>query len=110
MNRREFFEAVGRPAALGLAAAVLDPLGVREALAKAAAYPGTVAEAATDEGFWFNVQQAFTLDRSAINLNNGGVSPSPGVVQEAQKRHLDFSNSTPPPVALWQVLEPQELL
>lgn len=107
MNRREFLGAVGRPAAFGLAAAVLDPLGVREALAKAASYSGSAVEAATDESFWFDVQQAFTLDRSVVNLNNGGVSPSPAVVQEAQKRHLDFSNSTPPPVALWQILEPQ---
>lgn len=107
MNRREFLGAVGRPAALGLAAAVLDPLGVREALAKAASYSGSAMEAATDESFWFDIQQAFTLDRTAVNLNNGGVSPSPAVVQQAQKRHLDFSNSTPPPVALWQVLEPQ---
>src|SRR5690348_12264961 len=107
MNRREFLGAVGRPAALGIAAVALHPLGVREALARAAAYSGTAQEAATDESFWFDIQQAFTLDRTAVNLNNGGVSPSPAVVQQAQKRHLDFSNSTPPPVALWQVLEPQ---
>ncbi len=107
MNRREFLGAVGRPAVLGLAAATLHPLGVREALARAAAYSGTAAEAATDESFWFDIQQAFTLDRTVVNLNNGGVSPSPAVVQQAQKRYLDFSNSTPPPVALWQVLEPQ---
>ncbi|HEX6904468.1 MAG TPA: aminotransferase class V-fold PLP-dependent enzyme [Thermoanaerobaculia bacterium] len=107
MNRREFLGAVGRPAALGLAAAALHPLGAREALARAAAYSGTAQEAATDESFWFDIQQAFTLDRTVVNLNNGGVSPSPAVVQQAQKRHLDFSNSTPPPVALWQVLEPQ---
>jgi selenocysteine lyase/cysteine desulfurase len=107
MNRREFLGSVGRPAALGVAAAMLDPMGVRQALARATAYAGSAAEAATDEAFWFDIQQAFTLDRSVVNLNNGGVSPSPAIVQAAQKRHLDFSNSTPPPVALWQVLEPQ---
>ena len=107
MTRREFLGAVGRPAALGVMAAALDPLGVRQALAKAADYAKPPAEAAADEPFWFEIQQAFTIDRSVINLNNGGVSPSPAVVQAAQKRHLDFSNSTPPPVALWQVLEPQ---
>jgi isopenicillin-N epimerase len=106
MNRREFLGAVGKPAALGVVAA-LDPLGVRNALAKAAAYAGTAEEAAGDEAFWFDIQQAFTVDRSVSNLNNGGVSPAPAVVQAAQKRYLDFSNSAPPPVALWQVLEPQ---
>lgn len=64
--------------------------------------------AAEDEDFWARVQQAFIVDRNIINLNNGGVSPSPSMVLEAQKRHLDFSNSTPPPTALWQILEPRK--
>lgn len=64
--------------------------------------------AGDDEDFWGEIQRAFTVDRSIVNLNNGGVSPSPGMVQEAMKRHLDFSNSCPPPVALWRILEPQK--
>jgi selenocysteine lyase/cysteine desulfurase len=63
---------------------------------------------ARDEDFWHEVGRAFTVDRSVINLNNGGVSPSPGMVQEAMKRHLDFANSQPPPVALWRIQEPQK--
>jgi isopenicillin-N epimerase len=46
------------------------------------------------------------VDRSLINLNNGGVSPAPELVQQALKRHLDFSN-TAPVVSMWRVLEPQ---
>ena len=106
-TRREFLGTVGRPAALGMTLAALDPAGAGRVLAAAASHPGSPEEMATDESFWFEVQQAFTLDRTVVNLNNGGVSPAPAVVQEAQKRHLDFSNSTPPPIALWQVLEPQ---
>ncbi|MCK4429985.1 MAG: twin-arginine translocation signal domain-containing protein, partial [Candidatus Aminicenantes bacterium] len=33
------------------------------------------AEVARDEDFWFHIQQAFNIDRSIINLNNGGVHP-----------------------------------
>jgi isopenicillin-N epimerase len=106
-TRREFLGAVGRPAAMGLALAALDPAGVRHALAAVADRPGSPEEVAADEAFWFEVQQAFTMDRSLVNLNNGGVSPAPAVVQEAMKRHLDYSNSAPPAYALWQVLEPQ---
>lgn len=51
------------------------------------------ATAASDESFWFEVQQAFTPERTIVNLNNGGVSPSLRVVQEAMKRHLDFANT-----------------
>jgi len=107
MTRREFLGAIGRPAALGVVAAAFNPLGVPAALAKAAEYRGSPADAAGDEAFWFEIQQAFTVDRSVVNLNNAGVSPSPSVVQAAQKRHLDFSSSMPPPVALWEILEPQ---
>ncbi|MHC4134962.1 MAG: aminotransferase class V-fold PLP-dependent enzyme [Planctomycetota bacterium] len=60
----------------------------------------------TDEDFWFEVGRAFTVDRSLVNLNNGGVSPSPRWVQDAMKRHLDYSNEAPP-YTMWKVLEPQ---
>src|SRR5262249_49055823 len=46
------------------------------------------------------------VDRSIINLNNGGVSPSPRVVQTAMQRNLDFSNAAPA-YNMWSVLEPQ---
>src|SRR5688572_5940949 len=96
-SRRELMGA----AAIG-AAAVLNPFRSRAALAAVA---GLSPE---DESFWFQVQQAFTVDRSIVNLNNGGVSPSPGVVQGAMKRHLDYSNSCPPPQSLWRGVEPQK--
>jgi len=76
-------------------------------LAALAAHPGGPDDVAGDEDFWAPVARAFTIDRSFVNLNNGGVSPAPAVVQDAMKQHLDFSNSTPPPIALWQVLEPR---
>jgi len=46
------------------------------------------------------------VDRSIINLNNGGVSPSPRVVQDAVRRYLEFSNEAPVR-NMWQILEPQ---
>ncbi|HEX2095082.1 MAG TPA: aminotransferase class V-fold PLP-dependent enzyme [Longimicrobiaceae bacterium] len=104
-TRRQFLHHVGRPSALALAA-TLQPGASREALAALARHPGTPAETATDEDFWATVQQAFTVDRSLVNLNNGGVSPSPEMVQEAMKRHLDFSNQAPA-YTMWRILEPQ---
>jgi selenocysteine lyase/cysteine desulfurase len=64
------------------------------------------AEVAQDEYFWREIQAAFTVDRTLINLNNGGVSPSPRVVQEAMRRYLEFSNNAPT-YSMWQILEPQ---
>ena len=66
----------------------------------------TAEDVARDEDFWFEIQRAFTVDRTYINLNNGGVSPSPRVVQEAMRRYLEFSNHAPTHT-MWRILEPQ---
>ena len=63
------------------------------------------AGVASDETYWGEIQQAFTLDRTIINLNNGGCCPSPRVVHEALKRYLDISNQAPV-YHMWQILEP----
>jgi selenocysteine lyase/cysteine desulfurase len=77
-----------------------------ESLKELAQRPGTPSEVAADEDFWVTVQRAFTVDRSLINLNNGGVSPSPAWVQDAMKKHLDLSNKAPT-YYMWQIQEPQ---
>lgn len=66
----------------------------------------TPDEVAADEDFWFEIQRAFTVDRALINLNNGGVSPAPRVVQQAMQRYLAFSNEAPVHT-MWRVLEPE---
>lgn len=63
-------------------------------------------DVASDEDYWTEIQRAFTVDRTIVNLNNGGVSPSPRVVQEAMARYLAFSNEAPVHT-MWNVLEPQ---
>ena len=104
-TRRSFFGAIGRPAMAGALAATLQPH--LDLLADVfAERHDSPASAASDESFWSEIQKAFTVDRSLINLNNGGVSPSPAFVQEAMKRHLDYSNEAPV-YTMWRILEPQ---
>src|SRR5512144_1655099 len=80
---------------------------VERVLAASRAAEGAPPEAiAADESYWKDVQQAFTVNRTYVNLNNGGVCPSPRVVQEAMKRYLDLSNEAPV-YTMWQLLEPQ---
>ena len=109
-SRREFLGSIAFPSAAALAGvpvlpAILSPEGA-ELAAELGAHPGSPQEVATDEDFWVSVQRAFTVDRSLINLNNGGVSPSPAWVQEAMKRQLDLSNRAPT-YYMWQIQEPQ---
>ena len=64
------------------------------------------AAAADDEAYWGEIQRAFDTDRTMINLNNGGVCPSPTHVLEAMIRDLRFSNELPAN-HMWAVLEPR---
>jgi len=80
---------------------------VGRAIAELADAPGTPEEIARNEDFWKPVQQAFTQDRAYVNLNNGGVSPSPRVVQEALRRRIEEASSLPTSYALWQLQHPR---
>ncbi len=103
VSRRTFLHA-GTTAAAAIAAFTNDSL-VRVAGASARVADRSPADVATDENYWREIQQAFTLDRTIINLNNGGCCPSPRVVHEAFKRYLDISNQAPV-YHMWQILEP----
>jgi selenocysteine lyase/cysteine desulfurase len=86
--------------------ATLRPDGLaRAAAATAAVADRSPLEIAADEGYWREIQQAFTLDRTLINLNNGYTCPSPRVVHEALKRYLDISNQAPIHY-MWNLMEP----
>src|SRR5919109_5463609 len=61
---------------------------------------------AEDEAYWIQIQAAFDLDRTMINLNNGGCSPAPTHVLEQMIRDLRFSNELPVE-HMWSVLEPR---
>jgi len=50
-------------------------------------------EVATNEDFWFAVQQAFTEDRNIINLNCGTIQNGLRIVQEAVRRHTDYTGN-----------------
>src|SRR6185295_10292251 len=78
-TRRSFLRG-----ATGLAVASFNEKGLAHALdATRFVANRTPEDVARDEDFWFQIQRAFTVDRTYINLNNGGVSPSPLVVQDA---------------------------
>ena len=62
------------------------------------------ADAATDEDYWSIIQQAFTVSPNIINLNNGGVSPSPRIVQEAVERYNKLANEGPS-YFMWRILD-----
>ncbi len=102
MRRRDFFR-VGAGSAL----AALHPQAVERVQgANKFVKDRTPESLAADEDYWAEIRTAFTVDRNIINLNNGGVCPSPRVVQDAMRRYLEFSNMAPA-YNMWRILEPQ---
>jgi isopenicillin-N epimerase len=50
-------------------------------------------QVAANEDYWFGIQQAFTEDRNIINLNNGTIQNGLRIVQDAVRRHSEFSGN-----------------
>jgi selenocysteine lyase/cysteine desulfurase len=93
LSRRAFLQMCG---ALGTAASVFNA----DALERVAAASQTVGgrspeDVAKDEFFWREIQLAFKLDRSLINLNNGFTCPTPRVALESEWRYMDMINMLP---------------
>jgi selenocysteine lyase/cysteine desulfurase len=57
----------------------------------------------SDDDFWAWVQESFTVSPSIINLNNGGVSPQPKVVQDTFERYNKLCNEAPS-YYMWNIL------
>jgi selenocysteine lyase/cysteine desulfurase len=104
LTRRSFLHATGSAGAVAVAAFKHDSLSRVQAATRRVENVAPT-DVTMDEPYWREIQQAFTLDRTIINLNNGGCSPSPRVVHEAFKRYLDISNQAPV-YHMWQILEP----
>ncbi len=61
-------------------------------------------DAVQDEDFWGWIKEQFTVSPNLLNLNNGGVSPQPKVVQDAHIRFYQFSNEAPS-YYMWRTLD-----
>ena len=103
-HRRDFLRQIVPAGTVGLIALKSDWLE-RVVAATGSVADRPAADVAADENYWHEIQQAFTLDRTIINLNNGYTCPSPRVVHEALKRYLDMSNQAPI-YYMWNLLEP----
>ncbi len=102
MRRRDLFNKTA--AAAGIAAFQSDAM-LRAQSAVQNSFDRPADTVARDEDFWLNIRHAFTIDRNMINLNNGGVSPSPKIVSDTEKRYLDVENMNPS-YYMWNVLDP----
>lgn len=104
-ERRKFLGKLGNAAGALTIGSWLDPLNafaIDSAFERVQSLsPLAVAE---DEDFWKWVRQCYTVNFDIINLNNGGVSPQPKVVQEAFENFNRTSNYGPS-YYMWRIID-----
>jgi selenocysteine lyase/cysteine desulfurase len=92
MNRRHVIQSV----LAGAAAVAFQDSGLERIRAAASSVNGrTPEDVATDEDYWAEIRNAFSVDRNVVNMNNGYVSPSPRTVQDAMRRQLEYTDIGP---------------
>src|SRR5690349_14578590 len=102
-TRRSFFQkSVGIAGALSISSLARAAEDVGHALVDLNKL--SPFDAANDEELWNRLAQAYTVSPSILNLNNGGVSPQPKVVQDAVDRYYHLSNEAPT-YYMWQILD-----
>ncbi len=104
-NRRKFLQRAGIFSATAFLSSLTQPAWSRNLDSALRNVEGiSPDELASEEDFWYYIQQSFTVSPSLINLNNGGVSPAPKTVQDAMKRYYDYCNEAPS-YYMWRILD-----
>lgn len=95
-KRRHFIKTlVGAGASLSFTS--LHKLEQQEALLDALQQVQQVPlkQAIQEEELWKRVQEAYSVSRGMLNLNNGGVSPQPRIVRIAEEKYQAMVNDLP---------------
>ena len=104
-NRKKFIQQIGLIAGAFSANSLFNQLHAAEIhSANKKVKHLSPTDVAADEDYWSIIQQAFTVSPAIINLNNGGVSPSPRIVQEAVERYNKLTNEGPS-YFMWRILD-----
>jgi len=93
LNRRAFLHVAG---GVATTASLFGAGALERVEAAGQSMAGrTPQEVARDEFYWREIQLAFRLDRTLINMNNGFTSPMPRVSLESVARYMDMINMLP---------------
>ncbi|MFK7773447.1 MAG: aminotransferase class V-fold PLP-dependent enzyme [Saprospiraceae bacterium] len=104
-NRRKFLQKISGVAGALTFAPIINPVFSNNIHTEINKYKNwTADDLASNEEFWYQVKKAYTVSTNMVNLNNGGVSPSPKVVQDAVERYNQLSNEAPS-YYMWRVLD-----
>lgn len=106
MDRRDFFQKGGAFTVGGLAFLSSINKSFAASFEKQLNRLENMSPAAgiADEDFWSWIRESYTVSPNIINLNNGGVSPQPKVVQDAHIRYYQYCNEAPS-YYMWRILD-----
>ena len=102
LNRRMFLKKLGTTVgAVTLGNVLLSSLASGKSIVNEnqAAPPPDLS----DEDFWSWVKESYTVSPNIMNLNNGGVSPQPLVVQQTLEKYNRLCNEAPS-YYMWNIL------
>ena len=104
-NRRNFIKQSALAAGTFSLAGFIDPVFAAEIKRQSKRISSmSSAESASDEDFWGWIRESYTVSSSIINLNNGGVSPQPKVVQDAHIKYYQMCNEAPS-YYMWRIID-----
>jgi selenocysteine lyase/cysteine desulfurase len=104
-SRRSFFQkSLGAVGALSLTPLASKAMAEDVSDALLSLNKINAAAAMNDEDLWSRIAQAYTVSSTLLNLNNGGVSPQPKIVQDAVDRYYHLSNEAPSHY-MWHILD-----
>jgi len=104
-SRRSFFKkSLGAASAVSLSSVSAKAMAEDVSDALLSLNKISPLDATNDEDLWERIAQAYTVNPNILNLNNGGVSPQPKVVQDAVDRFYHYSNEGPTHF-MWTILD-----
>lgn len=98
-DRRKFLKQSGQILG-GIGLLSLPGISQAESISESLISP----EILNENDFWNYIRDSYTVSSNLINLNNGGVSPQPKVVQEVFEHYNRLSNEAPS-FYMWRVLD-----
>jgi selenocysteine lyase/cysteine desulfurase len=105
VQRRSFLGKIAAAGALPFLPSFLKPEASLDWIAEYKASSGASANRlVNDEAFWYQVKTMYSSSPGILNLNNGGVSPQPIIVQEAFERYNKMCNEAPS-YYMWRILD-----
>lgn len=97
-NRKQFLYQIGLMGfGAGFSKEIIEGISFKELEEQLKVYPET-------DDFWGWVRSQYTVSSQLLNLNNGGVSPQPKIVQDAFFKYTEMANEAPT-YYLWRILE-----